>query len=297
MKTLTIVTPTYNREDTLKRAYYSLLAQTNKDFLWLIIDDGSKDNTEKLIDLFKAEGILEIEYIKKENGGKASALNLGLDLIETPYCTCLDSDDWFPEKTVETATKLLDEERNNSKCCGVLGLKATEDQKVAGGKEIPKTYKYIDIEEIYFDCKIQSEFATFYKSEIAKQYRFPVIKGEKFMPPSWFHYAVSEKYKFRVSRDILCLFEYMNDGLTKNKRNVIVKNPVSYTLIKKISFSKSKTLKQKFKNGIMYVCGCIISNDHDWLKNAPFKLISILSFPIAYIVYLKRFKKLEGKIY
>ncbi len=295
MRAMTIVTPTYNREKTLERAYKSLLNQTNKDFLWLVIDDGSKDNTEELIKSYKNEGILEIQYLKKENGGKASALNKGLDLINTLYCTCLDSDDWLPSDAIENAIKLLDEEKDNDKCCGVLGLKARENSVVAGGKEIPRSYKYIDIAEVYFDCKIQSEFATFYKSDIAKQYRFPIIKGEKFMPPSWFHYAVGEKYKFRVSWDILCLFEYIEDGLTRNKRQVIVNNPVSYTLIKRISFSKSKTPKQKLKNGIMYVCGCIISKDSEWLKNAPYKITALVSYPAALFVYLKRFKKLVQK--
>ena len=294
MKAMTIVTPAFNRAHTLNRAYQSLVEQSNKNFVWLIIDDGSTDNTEEIVYSFIKEEKIEIKYIKKENGGKASALNMGLDLIDTPYCTCLDSDDWFPVKAIETALKLLNEEQNNPECCGVIGLKATGDGVFTGNGSIPQTYKYINIVEIYFDCKIESEFATFYKSTIAKEYRFPIIKGEKFMPPSWFHYAVGEQYRFRVSWELLCFFEYMDDGLTKNKSKVIIKNPKSYTLIKKMSLKNSKTIMQKVKNGIMYDCGCIIGKEKNWFKDSPRKGIALICIPLAYCVYIMRFKNKEN---
>jgi len=288
---MTIITPTYNRAYTLRKVYDSLRDQTNLDFKWLVIDDGSTDDTEALISSLKSDSPFDIEYIKKENGGKASAINMALDIIDTPYCTCLDSDDWFTNKAMEIVLYLLREEANNDECCGVIGLKATSNGVPTGSGTIPQNYKYINTMEAYFDLNIRSEFATFYKSEIAKKYRFPIIKGERFMPPSWFHYTVGENYKFRVCWNNLCLFEYMEDGLTKNKKSVIVKNPKSYTLIKGLSFKYSKTFKQKMKNGIMYDCGCIISKNKAWFSESPRKGMAVLCYPFAWVVYLIRFKK------
>lgn len=293
---LTIVTPTYNRGYMLKKVYNSLLAQTNMSFKWLIIDDGSIDDTYKIIDEFIRQNVIQITYIKKENGGKASALNLALDYIDTQYCCCLDSDDYFTNNAVEISLKLLEEEGDNPKCCGICGLRSNPDGTVMGLKRIPASYKYITIMQIYNDLDIKSEFVNVYKSEIAKKYRFPIIKGERFMPPSWFHYKLNEKYVFRTVFDSLCVCEYKNDGLTKNKRLIVVKNPVGYTLIKRISFQKSTTLKSLLKHGIMYDCGCIVGNDKQWLSNAPYKLIALLLYPIAYCVYLLRFRKIVNNV-
>lgn len=291
MPEITIITPTYNREHTLPLVYNSLTKQTNTSFIWMIIDDGSVDQTESLIRGYMKKSNFEIQYYRKENGGKARAINYALERLFTKYCVCLDSDDTFSPNAVEDALNLLNQEENNDKCCGIIGLRHNPDNTVMGGTEIPKHYKYITIMDIYNDCNIRSEFITFYKTEIVKEYRFPEIAGEKFMPPSWFHYTLCENYKFRVISNVLCYCEYMGDGLTKNKRKVIVNNPIGYTLIKRISFKHSIGFKRKMKNGIMYVCGCILSRDSDWLKNAPYKMITLFCYPIAVGVYLIRFKK------
>lgn len=295
MKELTIVTPTYNRAYILNKAYKSLVNQTNQSFKWLIIDDGSSDNTEEYVGKLIKKNEIEIEYIKKENGGKASALNMGLDIIETPYCVCLDSDDWFSENAVEFALNLLKEEKQNSSCCGILAIRNNPDGSYMGNQKIPNSYKYITMDDLYNKIGFASELICFYKSEIVKQYRFPVFEHEKFMPPSWFHYKLCEKYVFRTSWDTLCYCEYIRDGLTKNKRKIIVNNPRGYTLIKRISFQNSKGVKRRFMNGIMYVCGCILSKDRNCLQNSPDKFVTIICFPIAVLVYFLRFHKLNKK--
>lgn len=295
MNDITILTPTYNRAHTLQKAYESLCNQTNKSFIWLIIDDGSTDETERLVQSFQKENKIEIQYQKKLNGGKASAINLGLDLVGTEFCTCLDSDDWFDTKTVEKALKLLKEERSNDKCCGILAIRNNPDGSIMGGITIPRKYAYINMDILYNKIKFQSELICFYKSKIVQNYRFPVFDGEKFMPPSWFHYKLCEQYVFRTSWDTLCYCEYIGDGLTKNKRRVIVNNPKGYTLIKSISFREAKGIKRKFKNGIMYVCGSMIAKDRLWLRKSPHKIIAIFCYPLAIAVYYIRFYKLIQK--
>ena len=105
---LTVVTPTYNRIKTIPYVYESLCTQTDKRFVWLIIDDGSSDNTRECVQRWSSENIIKIKYIYKENGGKASSLNVGLDNLDTPFCVCLDSDDKFYPNTVEVALEALE---------------------------------------------------------------------------------------------------------------------------------------------------------------------------------------------
>ena len=98
MNTATIITPAYNRAHTLPQCYYSLKEQTSNDFVWLIVDGGSVDETEKLVGEWKSNtNKFSIQYVKKDNGGKASALNVAFDMVKTPYVCVLDSDDYLVE--------------------------------------------------------------------------------------------------------------------------------------------------------------------------------------------------------
>ena len=286
---LTVITPTYNRAYTLTKAYASMCRQTNKDFIWLVVDDGSTDNTEEVISSWKNDGLIEIEYLKKENGGKASALNVAFDHITTPYCVCLDSDDYFTDNAVELSLKLLDEEKDNEKCCGVLALHRTTDGGFFGGKDLDPSIKYISVPEIHLD----TEYARFYKMSALSNVRFPEFPGEKFVSPVFIDFLLAKKYKFRVTHESFCICEYMDDGLTKNKRKVIVKNPKGYTAVKRFSYAYSSTARDKVKNGIMYCCGCIVGRDKDWLKNAPYKVLTVLLWPLGYVAYIRRFKNIS----
>lgn len=292
MKKLTIVTPTYNRKHTLGKVYESLKRQTSFDFVWMIVDDGSTDGTEQFVQELqhRIDNSFDIKYLHKENGGKASALNLALEQISTDYFCCLDSDDTFAEKAVEQVLVLLKEEENNAECCGVLALRTTPSGTVMGGKRIDNLFQYASVADIYFGAEVLgTEFICFYKYDMVKNIRFHIFEGEKFVSPTWFQYKATENKKFRISGETYCYCEYMQDGLTVNKRKVIVQNPHGYTAVKLESFKKSRTIKQKLKNGIMYLCGCFLGKDSAWLVNAPYKCLTILCVPVALIVCQVRF--------
>ena len=102
---LTIFTPTYNRMELLKNLYSSLKNQTNKNFIWFIVDDGSTDNTKQLVNELKNEAVLNISYVKKENGGKNTAMDYAHSNCETEFIACVDSDDYLTENAVEEIYK------------------------------------------------------------------------------------------------------------------------------------------------------------------------------------------------
>lgn len=290
MKKMTIITPTYNRSENLKEVYKSLNNQTNQDFVWIIVDDGSSDMTKEIVENIKKDKKIDVKYYYKENGGKASALNLGLSKTNTEYCCCLDSDDILTNDAIEKAIKLLDEEKNNNKCCGIVSLRVNKFGEVLGKKKIPKKYKYITTGELYSIIS-KTELMCFYKYKCIRNLRFPKIENEKFISPTWFQYKVTEKYKFRVSDESFCVCEYLEDGMTKNKKNIILKNPKGYTLVKKESLKNSKKISKIIKHAIMYDYGSMLSENENYIKESPKKIASILCIPIAKLLILKRGRK------
>lgn len=259
----------------------------------MIVDDGSTDNTEELVNSFISGSEIEIVYIKKLNGGKASALNVSIEKLTSKYAVCLDSDDIFFNSTVELAINSLDEIENNSKCCGILALRHGSDGFVMGKREIPRDMKYITAQDVFLNLNLNTELICFYKTEILKQYRFPEFPREKFVSPAWMQYEITQKYKYKTSWDKLCQCEYVADGLTKNKRKVIVNNPHGYACVKKYSFNLAPSLKLRVKHGIMYDCGCLLGKDKEWLNGVKHPILAIMLLPISVIIGIHKFGKIK----
>lgn len=287
---ITVMTPTYNRAYILDNAYQSLLKQTDKDFLWLIVDDGSTDDTETLVQKWMDEKKIRIEYLKKPNGGKASALNLAIESLNTEYAVCLDSDDMFYPDTIRLAAEKLDTIRDDEAFCGIVALRHNPDGTVMGGRDMPRDAKTVTAADLFVKWCLNTELICFYKTAVLQQYRFPTFEGEKFVSPAWMQYKVTEKYCYLPVWEKLCECEYVSDGLTKNKRRVIVKNPNGYSCVKRYSFNLAPTMKLRVKHGIMYDCGCILAKNRQWLEGVDHKILACLLKPAAYIVCRRRFK-------
>ena len=285
---LTIATPTYNRAYTLTACYESLCAQTDQRFVWMVIDDGSTDNTEKMIDKWIEDNRIRILYLKKSNGGKASALNVGIGKMNTKYATCLDSDDTFFPDAVGLALEELERYCSEPDCCGVLALRNNPDGSVMGEKTIPNEMIRVTAADIFLKLKLETELICFYKTEILKKYRFPEFEGEKFVSPAWMQYTVTQKYYFRTSWNKICSCQYIEDGLTKNKKKVIKKNPKGYLCVKKYSFNLAPSLGLRIKHGIMYDYGCILSKNDNWLEGVDHKILAIVLRPLARVIYFSR---------
>ncbi len=288
---LTVMTPTYNRAHTLPACYRSLCEQTDKRFLWMIVDDGSEDKTEAIVSQWIAEQKLQIKYIKKENGGKASALNVGIALLDTRYAVCLDSDDTFYPDSVEKALSKLEVSYKDPDCCGILALRNNPDGTVMGGKEIPSHMSKVTAVDIFLRLNLRTELICFYKVDILKQYKFPEFDGEKFVSPAWMQYEVTQKYYYLPVYGKYCCCEYTADGLTRNKREVIKKNPRGYTAVKRYSFDLAPSLRLRVKHGIMYDCGCLMGKEKKWAQKTKHPVLSVILMPVAMAVKKIRFGK------
>ena len=122
-KTLTIFTPTYNRAYTLHLGYEALSRQTCKDFIWLIVDDGSTDDTLEWVEKWIAERKIDIRYHYQENQGMHAAHNTAYRLIDTELNTCVDSDDYMPDDAVEKIITFWNA-HGSKEVAGIIGLDA-----------------------------------------------------------------------------------------------------------------------------------------------------------------------------
>lgn len=285
IKELAILTPTYNRAYILPILYKSLLQQTNFNFCWYIIDDGSTDDTEKLCEEFKTDKF-PIVYMKKENGGKHTALNTGISIIEEELTFIVDSDDYLTENAVETILIDWNLYRLTKDVVGLSYYRVFKNGKTIGdgysGDCLIGTYA-----EVRINNKVQGDKAEVYQTEILKKYPFPVFKGEKFLSEAITWNKISKDgYKLVYIPKGIYICEYIEDGLTKAGRKKMFLNPLGYLEHAKSYLYKGIKRSIQWKYTIMYIAVAALAKV-SWkkvYKETPMKLKFILAYPFGRIL-------------
>lgn len=227
---ITIITPTYNRAYILNRLYESLERQTSKDFLWIVVDDGSQDETANLIKEWKKNSSFLIEYYYRQNGGKHRAINSVIDLVSTNFVFIVDSDDYLCDDAIETINEWLADLDDDS----IAGVSGTKGQMIKNQLEIIGEFPGQDhiiasnLERKKYN--LLGDKAEIYRATLLKKYHFPEFEGEKFIPENtvWDRIALDGK-KIIWYKKILVVCEYLDDGLTKtNGQKLFVENMKGY---------------------------------------------------------------------
>ena len=277
---ITIFTPTYNRAYTLPRVYKSLCLQTCKDFEWLIVDDGSEDETQTLVEKWIKDNVIKIRYYKQKNGGKQRAHNVGVEKSEGELFACVDSDDFitpeFVEKHMQYKKKLID-----SSLAGIISLKGYEDGKPIGNY-FPKDLKHTTLTELYGKRKFRGDATLVYYTKILRQYPFVVEEGEKFIGEGYVYYQIDQKYELLVLPEVLMIVEYLDDGYSKNVRKLTKDNPKSYVRLKKQTIQFSKTWKERYMQTILYMVGCRLAKQSQ-IKEASYKALAVFAYFPAWL--------------
>lgn len=288
-KTLTVFTPAYNRGYIIHNCYESLCRQTCKDFVWLVIDDGSTDDTAELIKGWQEkENGFEIKYIYKENGGMHTAHNTAYQNIDTELNVCIDSDDYMPDDAVEKIINFWTKYGSND-YAGLVGLDATYDNKIIGTK-FPVSLKSTTLSR-YYENGGKGDKKLVYRTELMKKYPpYPVFEGEKYVSLGYKYLLCDQEYELLVLNEILCNVEYQEDGSSKNMFSQYLRNPQGFAFIRKVDMIYKKGIKNHIKSCIHYVSSSIISRNRHFISESPKKFLTVLSIPFGIVltVYIKR---------
>lgn len=257
---LTVFTPTYNRAYTLPKLYESLIGQTEKDFEWLVIDDGSSDITQELIASYIQDQKIAIRYYKQKNGGKHRAINKGVNLANGELFFIVDSDDFLVDNALKLIVNIYKEVRIDKSFAGVCGLKVYPDMTPLGGEP---NFDVIDANaiDIRFKYRVKEDLAEAFKTDILREYPFPDFKDEKFCPESLVWNRIAQNYKLRYTNKVIYICEFLDDGLTKASIKNRIKSPIYTTKLYSEQYLYNIPLKDKIKTAINYWRFAFYRND------------------------------------
>ena len=250
---ISIITPTYNRQELLEKCYESLVAQTNKEFEWIVVDDGSTDNTKDIMgEICNNEHSFNIKYVWKENGGKHTALNASHQYIEGKYVLILDSDDTLTEDAVMQALVGWKKYEKDSEVGIIIFLKKSQEGELfAYAKD---EYKKVHLLTYQRTRNVSMDCCEVLRAELFKKYPFPVFEGEKFLAETalWNRIALDSLFVYINIPIYICA--YHEDGLTKSGRKMRVSNPIGGMYTSYLRMNKQCRMIERIKAALLFVC-------------------------------------------
>ncbi len=297
LNVITVYTPTYNRGYCLHQLYESLCRQTCKtsSFEWIIVDDGSTDNTKQLVNDWIEKAPFKITYYKQKNEGKMVKLNFIHQIIDTELCMCVDSDDYLTDDALELILTEWRKASSRAEIAGLVGLDVFKNGNIVGTKfpDSLISIKFRDFEK--HGVKGDKKFV--YKTSVINSYpQYPSFRGEKFPAPGYLYRLIDVDYNLAIINKPLCIVEYLEDGLSKNKFGQFKKSPNSFMFYRLERMRLATNFNEKFKNAVHYVSSGIFTK-RNIFKNNKYILTTILAIPfgISLNVYLRITNK-KGKI-
>lgn len=282
MPILTVFTPAYNRAHTLPRTYESLKRQDCKDFVWLIVDDGSSDNTAELVrEWIEQNNDFEIRYVYKKNGGMHTAHNVAYENIDTELNVCIDSDDELAEGAVRKILQKWEEVKQQG-YAGIVGLDADMNTGKIIGSDFTKEITETTLVEYYANGG-SGDKKLVYRTDVINQYpEYPVFEGEKYVALAYKYRLIDQDYKLSVLNDVLCNVEYQQDGSSMNMYRQYVRNPKGFAFWRKICMKYPESRKRVIIDCIHYCSSCHIGHIKHFVKESPKPILTIFCIPMGW---------------
>ena len=291
---ITIFTPTYNRKEYIEKVYKSLINQTNKDLVWLIIDDGSIDQTEKYIHTCIEEKKINIEYYKQNNQGKHIAYNNACNRCKTDFMICLDSDDYFSDNAVEELEEMTQKIKED--IWAVIGPRIHENGQLESEWKVTD-YKKIKFQDIYQKYNYIGETYILLNMKLVKKYQFPKFEGEKFIPENAIYDRLDNDYYILPTNKKIYISDYKKDGYTNNGIKIFLKSNQGFcysnlvrasskynTMLKKaMAYARYIAIKKVFKVREN------IRKEYELKINVRVRIVSTL-FIMPFCVKYKKYK-------
>jgi len=282
MKRLTIFTPTYNRAYTLPKLYDSLCKQICQDFEWLIVDDGSTDHTKELVENWRLECKVGIQYMCQDNYGKMMAHNRAVRQSKTELFMCVDSDDYLcSDQVIGDIISFWDNHSKNlnDDICGIITFKEIGQKRMT----FPEGMDVANLSDLG-DKGFKGEAALIFRCDVLVQYPFPFFIGEKFVTDVYIYDQIDQKYKFMLFPYYVQHCEYHNDGYSHNYMKLLFNNPQGYRAYHNqcVLFRK----KGYLKSVICYIALSIRIGDWGMFRHTASKTLTALLFPFGILKYL-----------
>lgn len=282
---LTIFTPTYNRCGHLKMLYEDLKAQTCKNFEWLVIDDGSTDDTKSYFDKISEEHLINIKYVRKENGGKHTAYNLACSITDTELIfITMDSDD----RLKRNAVKQIEDAWNRYESKGICGLVFLCEDVV--GRKLYTTYDRKRLDEnpswvdAYREKMFWGEAEYILKTDYARNYLYPQYSGEKFFNEAYTYMQMKEPLYW--SDLSIYVRDYQEDGLTNHFLKNVYKSPQGYADYNNIKSIVSKNFATITRAVLFYDVFSMTGRRKCVIKGANRKLLAAVLMPMAFVLFI-----------
>lgn len=284
MNRLTIFTPTYNRAYILPKLYESLCVQTCLDFEWLIVDDGSTDNTKELIETWIKESKLTIRYIYQDNSGKMMAHNRAVRESAAELFMCIDSDDHlYSDKVVEDTLSYWQQQiaivDKPERIGGLIGYKKIGNKV----QNFPQGLQIAHLSEL-FEKGFSGETTLLFRRDILEKYPFPYFEGEKFVTDVYVYDQIDRIYQFLLFPYYMQNCEYQVGGYSNNYMKLLFNNPKGFRAYHNqcVKFRK----KGYLKSVICYVALSIRIGDREMFSQAASPFLTALLFPVGVVKYL-----------
>ena len=283
MAFLTVFTPTYNRAHTLGRTYKSLCAQKCKDFIWLIVDDGSTDSTAGLVKEWQQQECgFEIQYIYKENGGMHTAHNMAYANIYTELNVCIDSDDKMSSDAV-AKIKSTWEQIKDKNYAGIIALDSDFEGNIIGtGFQEGVTETTLGD---YYAVGGRGDKKLIYRTEVINSVpEYPVFPDEKYVGLVYKYTLIDQKYKLYILNEVICEVEYQPDGSSGTMWKQYLQNPKGFAFLRKTAMQYPTSRKRLIMDCIHYCSSSQIAKNRDYIKESPRKLLTLLCTPMGWIL-------------
>lgn len=224
---ITILTPTYNRASLLPRLFDSLLRQTNKDFEWIVVDDGSTDDTREVVANLKEKcgGAFPMGYVYKANGGKHMAINIGAERARGELLFIADSDDLLTDDALETVANSWHDISDDKSFAGIAGLDITMDTREVIGSGLPQEHIDCNAIDIRYRHHVTGDMKEVFRTEVLREFPFPEFVGERFCPEQLVWFRMARRYRLRYINKPIYIADYQPDGITAGITRARMRNP------------------------------------------------------------------------
>lgn len=295
---LTVFTPTFNRADCLRRCYESLRRQTCRDFIWLVVDDGSADGTGELVKEWMREGKLDIRYHYQENGGMHAAHNAAYEMMDTELNVCLDSDDRMPEDAVACILEFW-KLHGNDRVAGLAGL----DADMETGKLIGTAFEGDALETTltgFYAAGGRGDKKLVYRTALMKRLPpYPVFPGEKYVGLGYKYMLADRIAPLLTMNKVLCLVEYREDGSSRNMFRQYVLNPRGFAFLRKEGMKYQPSRLRRFMEAVHYVSASLLARNPRFLRESPRPVLTFAAMPFGLallgLILVKNRRKGSGR--